>query len=99
MLEVVFSAAAKGSMRVGLGTSGENIFCFPLELGVGNVDEDGFWAAREEVLYSLGVYDPAGRIAAARRELGRLLSAALPEDVRVWTGPAPAETCGACWIV
>ena len=99
MLEVVFSAAAKGSMRVGLGTSGENIFCFPLELGVGNIDEDGFWAGREEVLSSLGVYDPAGRIAAARRELGRLLSAALSEDVRVWTGPAPAETCGACWIV
>lgn len=119
MLEVVFSDGAAGGLaaamsknrggkgRPVLAGSREDICCFPLYLGFGEIDEAGIGRLRERAIAALmGAYPAEGAGAAqaflqtARASLEKLLSRAKQgEPLRIWASGQPDDACGLCWLM
>lgn len=83
-----------------------DIFCFPLALSVGSIDEDGIGPAREQALRMLtgsalgDAQRVTDRLAQARERLDALrCRAAQGEPLRVWSSDSPDEACGLCWLM
>lgn len=119
MLEVVFSDGAAGGLaavmskyrggkgRPVLAGSREDICCFPLYLGFGEIDEAGIGRLRERAIAALmGAYPAQGADAAkeflhsARSSLEKLLVRAKQgEALRIWASGQPDDACGLCWLM
>lgn len=119
MLEVVFSDGAAGGLaaamskyrggkgRPVLAGSREDICCFPLYLGFGEIDEAGIGRLRERAIAALmGAYPAEGAGAAqaflqtARASLEKLLTRAKQgEPLRIWASGQPDDACGLCWLM
>ena len=119
MLEVVFSGGAAGGLAAAmskyrggkgrpiLAGSREDICCFPLYLGFGEIDEAGIGRLRERAIAALmGAYPAEGAGAAqaflqtARASLEKLLTRAKQgEPLRIWASGQPDDACGLCWLM
>lgn len=110
MLEILFSESAAGSMKIakmqdGLGGSPADIFCFPLCLDIGAINDDVLGEQRRTVLRDLFSIYPFGEatasemISVAKDELARFQKRAPQnEQIRVWYSPEPDELCGWLWF-
>ena len=119
MLEIIFSESAAASLaaamsknrggkgRPVLAGSREDICCFPLYLGFGEIDEAGIGRLRERAVAALmGAYPTEGADAAkeflqtARSSLEKLLARAKAgEALRIWASGQPDDACGLCWLM
>ncbi len=85
----------------------KDILCFPLALGVGDIEENGIGKQREAALKKLvSIYlDKVKNAAEDMLETSKkslkelLLRAKNGEPIRIWTSDTPDETCGICWII
>lgn len=102
-----FAQENRGAKAAALAGSREDICCFPLYLGFGEIDEAGIGRLRERAIAALmGAYPAEGAQAAAaflqtaRSSLEKLLSRAKQgEQLRIWASDQPDDACGLCWLM
>ena len=100
-------AKTAGKGRLALAGSREDICCFPLYLGFGEIDEAGIGRLRERAVAALmGAYPAEGADATkeflqtARSSLEKLLARAKAgEPLRIWASGQPDDACGLCWLM
>ncbi|MCH5186110.1 MAG: DUF1835 domain-containing protein [Oscillospiraceae bacterium] len=88
-----------------MGGKPEDIFCFPLYLGTGDISEDDFWKKRGECIkklfdcYNTFEWSDDKFCDVHRKNLKTLLNKAMQgEDIRVWYSCNPDELCGLYWF-
>ena len=111
-LEVVFGQSAAGGLRLAAANGlpgcrgAEDLFCFDLDLSMGDISGDCLGAARADSLRSLLAPLPeelehslAG-LERNRAELEKLLERAGEGEItRIWYSEQPDEYCGLCWLL
>ena len=77
--------------------AGEDIFCFPLHLSIGDISGDGLGEGRGEVLAVLEADHPLQQ---AKDDLAQVRQRFVcGEDVRIWYSDQPDERCGMYWFM
>lgn len=88
---------------VPLGGNREDVFCFDLNLSVGDIREDTIGLERQKVremlLYVYGKIDESSYIEQMRNRYEVLIQRIANEPVRIWYSHNPDELCGLHWFL